>query len=81
MFTRLNSIQCHSLFGNNFTDSFCSLRFKTCPQIDQNVPVILSFAWVKYLSIGQGWIALFHAWYCKRLWITFSNAFAFDVFI
>ena len=50
----LNSIQCHNLFRNNFTDSLCSLKFKTCPQIDQNVPVILSFAWVKYLRVGQG---------------------------
>lgn len=81
MLMQLNSIQCHSLFRNNFTGSLCSLKFKTYPKIDQHVPVIPSFAWVKYLRVGQGWIALFHVWYCKRLCITFSNAFAFEVFI
>ena len=78
---QLNLLQCCSLFRNDFIDSLSSLKFKTCPQIDKNVTVILSLAWVKYLMVGQGWIALFHVWYCKRLCITFSKAFAFEDFI
>lgn len=78
MFMCFNSTQCHSLFKGNFTDPLCSL--KPCPQRAQNVPVILIQLGYTFVC-KSGWRASFHVWYCKRMCITFSNAFGFEVLI